>query len=589
MKKLMSSMMLALTLLLGFSLANVVPAQAATPEAVEASIVKGLAWLASQQQPDGRWQFYQGSNYPGEDVSTTAMAVLKFEDRARELSLDPFDSVQYPYATNVINGLNYLFSNVVVYGKDSNNNETYYFNEGSPIYSTGYGMMPIAASTKPDRVIVLPGKALDGKTYRQALQGLVYFLAQVQNTTGGWRYSVPSSDVDNSFTGTATLGIGYAHAAPPFGFSLDIPPSVLTGLTNFVTIIQTTSGPYSGGSTYCPYCGWENIYKTGNLLFELAQLGAGPDDPRTANALGFIGKYWNTVNNPYGQGGGWMGDYLATFTMMKGLMAYGLNDVPGHPNWFDDVSNYVVKDQHSDGSWTGQSGYATSPTFSTASALLVLEKAVPIIIGLVPDAGGPYYGFNTIPITFSAANSKAYNDTIVLYEWDWDNNGVYQKTTSPIITHAFATTANHTVKLRITGKSGKTATTTTKAYTIKYASSIGSGTVNVGNVGDFFRTSVKVAYNPTTPVTGKLEYYIKNGPSFISTKITGFIPGSGANGKELTFTGEGVYNSKPCKFTYKSTEKNAADILITDVAGNTLFKKTIPATSVSGFTQILIL
>jgi hypothetical protein len=74
---------------------------AATEDEIEESIIKGLAWLAVEQNPDGRWGF-------SDEVAITGLAVLKFIDRAKELGVDPF-SEEYEYHMNVTKGLNYIF------------------------------------------------------------------------------------------------------------------------------------------------------------------------------------------------------------------------------------------------------------------------------------------------------------------------------------------------------------------------------------------------------------------------------------------------------------------------------------------------
>ena len=65
-------------------------ATAATPAEIESSIIKGLNYLAGQQNPDGSWG-------PNEHVAHTSLAVLKFIERAKELGLDPF-STEYDYS-----------------------------------------------------------------------------------------------------------------------------------------------------------------------------------------------------------------------------------------------------------------------------------------------------------------------------------------------------------------------------------------------------------------------------------------------------------------------------------------------------------
>ena len=72
-------------------------------EQIEASIAKGLTWLAAQQNDDGSW------GQSCDRVPRTGLAVLKFATRAIEFRLDPL-SDEYEYSAQVVNGLDYLLT-----------------------------------------------------------------------------------------------------------------------------------------------------------------------------------------------------------------------------------------------------------------------------------------------------------------------------------------------------------------------------------------------------------------------------------------------------------------------------------------------
>jgi hypothetical protein len=408
------SILVTLAVLLSLSLVTAVPAQAATEADIEASIVKGLAWLASVQQPGGSWQFFMGSDDPQYDVATTGLAVLKFEDRAKNLGLDPFDTANYPYANNVINGLNYIFSNAM---QDANGVHFPLFYD---VYNTGIAMMAVSASNHPGSVVV--GGALNGMTYLQVVQGMMNWMALAQNGgadvyTGGWPYSAGMADwADQSNSGYATLGIGFAHAASPDGFGVAIPASVLLGLTTWISNVQINGGAYDGGSLYNPGWApgtlWVNTLKTGNLLYELALTGVTALDPRATRAIAFISTYWGADGGEY-DGAGWVGDYQAMFCMMKGLQAYGTTGIPGHPDWFGEVSTYIVANQYPDGHWEPTTGEAWSATISTAFALLTLEKAVPVIAINNYVTGGGTIGAKKPQWTFGGTVGARRDGTLV--------------------------------------------------------------------------------------------------------------------------------------------------------------------------------
>ena len=115
-------------------------------------------------------------------------------------------------------------------------------------------------------------------------------------------------------------------------------------------------------------------------------MGATKTNSRVQNAVGFIQTYWNAPGGVY-DGGGWIGDYQAMFTMMKGFQSLGIEEimVGGNPtNWFDEVSTYIVTNQTSEGYWLHTTGEGTPAVLDTVWALLTLEKVVPSFATEVP-------------------------------------------------------------------------------------------------------------------------------------------------------------------------------------------------------------
>ena len=210
-------------LLLGLTASLTVPAQAATEEDIQAAIDAGIAWLVAQQNPDGSWG-------TGDQVGTTALAVKKLEhhcvDTKWGLGLpSPFDPA-CPYSDNITNGFNYIFANACIIpisvqpagNPDSDNDGIgVYFADGGcggnhPTYCTGVALMAIAESTAPDRVVDVPGSAVNGWTYYDVAVDAVDYLAFGQNDAGnergGWGYDENYVGwSDNSNTGYAVLGL----------------------------------------------------------------------------------------------------------------------------------------------------------------------------------------------------------------------------------------------------------------------------------------------------------------------------------------------------------------------------------------------
>jgi PKD repeat protein len=100
----------------------------------------------------------------------------------------------------------------------------------------------------------------------------------------------------------------------------------------------------------------------------------------------------------------------------------------------------------------------------TASATKVVIQPPVIIIPV-----GPHAAFSedkhVAPvgdtISFDAGESIDLDGTIVLYEWDWNSDGVYDySSTSPTASHAYYNPGLYTVTLRVTDDDGLTDTAT---------------------------------------------------------------------------------------------------------------------------------
>ncbi len=156
-------------------------------------------------------------------------------------------------------------------------------------YYTGIATMAYAANDTPGVLV----------------QDLTDWLVNAQCTDntaqqyGVWSYDGFSCWGDNSNTGYATLGLGYALNA-----SATIPASTnntKTNLSSYVNYIQNKPGPADngteddpdGGSGYYIPSYWVNSLKTGNLIFEAVLSGDAKDSARILNATDYIIRHWN--------------------------------------------------------------------------------------------------------------------------------------------------------------------------------------------------------------------------------------------------------------------------------------------------------
>jgi hypothetical protein len=363
--------MVALVMLSGLV---AIPVLAQEPNPVEEAIQKGLAWLVPLQTADGSWPATTD-----EKVAYTAFAVVKLEDRAFELGYEsPFDN-DYEYSGNVIDGLDYIFSQAGTYGAGTGicwAKGTY-----RECYTTGIVMMAIAASKSPDKVVVSTNTVVNGKTYKQVLQEAINYYAYAQKPHGGWKYYAGYPyDEDNSTTGYAVLGLRYAEY-----FGCTIPASIKTGQNNWINFIQCkTAGGDFGGSGYTSACYWVNVLKTGNLLFEMSFVGDTTSTQRVKDAIGYIQNKWGTNADP-----GWRPKhYQAMYCLMKGFDSLDIDTIKvggSDIDWYSEMATIILSQQNPDGSWSGCPYYCyagsgcsgATPILCTVWALLTLEKVAP--------------------------------------------------------------------------------------------------------------------------------------------------------------------------------------------------------------------
>ena len=437
------------TIMIASALAVIPAAQAATPDEISNAIDKGVAWLATQQNADGSW----GTS---DRVGRTGLAVLKFETHATLQGKSPFDP-DYPYHEQVEKGLNFIFTKAritnignqthdgIVDDPDTNGNGigVYFYDTSShhTMYETGIALMAIAASNAPDRVVNVSGSPVNGWTYKDVAQDTVDCLAWGQTDSGygrgGWNYKAMNnagSRSDNSNTGWVVLGLGYAEAAPPWGFGLTIPEFVRRELNIYIDYIQCkTPGTNYGGSGYTRPCEWVNILKTGNLLYEMAFVGDNATTPRVQDAVNYLVRHWNDPNDDPGwKNGSRTSSYHATYTTMKGLEALGIDTIDGI-DWFDDFSDEIVAEQKADGSWpTCKWG---DSILCTEWALLTLQRAVPpLFLSLTPlNDTNPVGSSHTLTAKLvDAAGNPIPNETITFTVID----GPHAGTTGTAVTDA---------------------------------------------------------------------------------------------------------------------------------------------------------
>jgi PKD repeat protein len=81
----------------------------------------------------------------------------------------------------------------------------------------------------------------------------------------------------------------------------------------------------------------------------------------------------------------------------------------------------------------------------------------------VADANGPYYTAPGVPVTFDGSGSydPDADDSIISWQWDLDNDGLYDDESGVSPTHTYYSVGVYTIGLRVTDTFGATDTDTT--------------------------------------------------------------------------------------------------------------------------------
>ena len=99
----------------------------------------------------------------------------------------------------------------------------------------------------------------------------------------------------------------------------------------------------------------------------------------------------------------------------------------------------------------GQAGTAPADLVTELNQALTAAGTAP-----VANAGGPYVAVAGSPVSLSAAASTDATEPIAAYDWDFNNDGTYDATTTgPVVQTTFAQPGSYTVGLRVRTGSGR--------------------------------------------------------------------------------------------------------------------------------------
>lgn len=301
--------------------------------ALDASVTRGLAWLAEDQEPDGSWV---GGRF-GKNVAITALACLAF-------MADGNLPGRGVYGDNVERGLRYILDNVTDSGLIAAGDSH------GPMYGHGFATLflgEIEGMTRGG-----PDSRLADETH-EALVKAVRLIEGSQNDEGGWRYNPVPYDADVSVTICEVMALRSARNA-----GIETSKKVIDDAVAYVRRCQNTDG----GFRYQATQGASAWPRSAAGVATMFYAGVYEDKAIDSGIKYLMGEALPGATNPnpahihYGH-------YYAVQAM---YLAGG----ESWATWWPAVRAELLGAQLSNGSWADTS---VGPSYGTAMSLIVLQ------------------------------------------------------------------------------------------------------------------------------------------------------------------------------------------------------------------------
>lgn len=383
--------------------------------AVNVAIDEALWWLHRKML---RWDSgpVQYGALTDQMLGATGAAVQAWENQGHKPGGD-FDT--NPYTEDIRRGMNSILSNSYpypIYTEDGRDPDTLVNGYGihsmlqSQLYETGIVIMALASSGDPGLTSEVGGFGMLGRTYAEIAQDMADFLAFAQNEPdvgvwrGGWRYSANYAQSDMSVTQWPVIGLEAAES----NFNTSVPQYVKDELQIYLEADQDADG----GFGYTAPGG--NVARTGAGIACLAWIGAPSNDTRVTSAIDFINNNWIWDH---------MGNLYAMYAVMKGMRGFepNLTTIGGH-DWYAEYAEFLVANQHGDGSWTSNAWFGRD--LSTAAGVLILTPEVFASPPVAVAKASPTEASPGTVITFDHAESfhRDPRRKLVAFRWDFDED-----------------------------------------------------------------------------------------------------------------------------------------------------------------------
>jgi hypothetical protein len=295
-----------------------------TPQ-LRASVQRGLAWLAANQNSDGS---FPGENSP-RHVGITALACLAF-------MADGHVPGRGAYGNHVERGLEFVLRSVQETGLIASDTSH------GPMYGHGFAALFLGE---------IYGMTGDRRV-REALVKSTRLIVDTQNHEGGWRYQPVRFEADISVTICQIMALRAARNA-----GIEVPRQTID---RAIAYVRNCQNPADGGFKYMLNAGGSAFPRSAAGVASLYYAGVYQDDA-LQKGLDYLLKQRTQMSNR-GVGHYFYGHYYAAQAMFLAGGVYWRQ-------WFPSIRQEMIAQQQADGSWSSNHGTA----YGTAMALLVLQ------------------------------------------------------------------------------------------------------------------------------------------------------------------------------------------------------------------------
>lgn len=465
--------------------------------------------LSLAAEPVAAWASYD-NYYP----SSTAVAIQAFEINGHK---ETGNFSEDPYAEDVAAGLNWLLngsysgtpvlSSIALPVANSNGVDADTNGNGVgvqvhypryPAYQGGMIMDAIISAGTPDAD---SGRDFDGDgntdTYQQIIQDMVDAYAWGQADGGaasthatGWGYNWNEWATDNSTNQWAAIGLipavtTVAHRQPgPDGllntaddiivdYWATIPAFVRESMDLSLTYTYSAANRWFGYRSATPLSNVPAVSRpSGMVQMQFAFPDTYASDERWTGPESWYAENFDAAFSP-GQRSyyGWLSFVKAMLISNTELLSNGLNWYRGSETTMG-LAERLVNEHEADGSWP-QGGQVSHPgyygdVFVTGWAIQMLKPALFVTAPIPCFTASPNPTYENRDIAFDPSCSDHSDpgkniNNIVLFEWDFNNDGVYDASSAgpDVQHHAFSCAdlpCTYPVVLRVTDDEGTTAT-----------------------------------------------------------------------------------------------------------------------------------